>query len=89
MYAFLASLNMYRPSAVAFARALMDLPLVAIQHGIFLIVFYFLAQLQVTAGKFFFFYLTLYVSTLNYCNLLRMFAYFVPSLDDCKLSTPT
>ncbi|KFX86808.1 hypothetical protein V490_08828 [Pseudogymnoascus sp. VKM F-3557] len=78
-----ASLNMYRPSAVAFARVLIDLPLIAFQHIIFIISFYFLVRLQVDAAKFFFFYLTLFLSTVNFSNLLRMFAYFVPSLDDC------
>ncbi|KFZ16937.1 hypothetical protein V501_01998 [Pseudogymnoascus sp. VKM F-4519 (FW-2642)] len=78
-----ASLNMYRPSAVAFARVLIDLPLIAFQHIIFIISFYYFVHLQVDVGKFFFFYLTLFLSTVNFSNLLRMFAYFVPSLDDC------
>lgn len=86
---WLASLNMYRPSAVAFARVLIDLPLIAFQHIIFIISFYFFVHLQVDAGKFFFFYLTLFLSTVNFSNLLRMFAYFVPSLDDCKCSKTT
>lgn len=81
-----ASLNMYRPSAVAFARVLIDLPLIAFQHIIFIISFYYFVHLQVDVGKFFFFYLTLFLSTVNFSNLLRMFAYFVPSLDDCKCS---
>jgi hypothetical protein len=78
---------MYRPSAVAFARVLIDLPLIAFQHIIFIISFYFLVRLQVDAAKFFFFYLTLFLSTVNFSNLLRMFAYFVPSLDDCEYFT--
>jgi hypothetical protein len=48
--------------------------------------FYFLTRLQVDAGKFFFFYLTLLLSTVNFSNLLRMFAYYVDTLDDCKPS---
>ncbi|KAL8736867.1 MAG: hypothetical protein Q9181_002258 [Wetmoreana brouardii] len=66
-----ASLNLCRPSAVALARVLIDLPLIAFQHVVFILPFYFLAKLQVDAGKFFFFYLTLFVSTVSFSNLLR------------------
>lgn len=78
-----AHLHLYRPSAVAIARFLMDLPLIAFQHIICVVPFYFLSRLQVDAGKFFFFYLTLFLSTINFSNLLRMFAYYVQTLDDC------
>ena len=87
-----AALNMYRPSAVTLARFLIDLPLIAFQHVLFILPFYFLSGLQINAGKFFFFYLTMYISTVCFSNLLRMFAYYVPSLDDCKsclLKRPT
>lgn len=83
-----AALHMYRPSAVALARVLIDVPLVVFQHCIFVIVFYFLAGLQVEAGKFFFFFFVLILSTLCFSNLLRMFAYYVPTLDDCKWTSP-
>lgn len=79
-----AALNMYRPSAVTFARFLIDLPLIAFQHVLFILPFYFLSGLQINARKFFLFYLTMYISTVCFSNLLRMFAYYVPSLDDCK-----
>ena len=72
---------------MAFARVLIDLPLIAFQHVLFILPFYFLARLQMDAGKFFFFYLTLFLSTVNFSNLLRAFAYYVSSLDDCKYST--
>lgn len=78
-----ANLNLYRPSAVALARVLIDLPLIAFQHVLCILPFYFLANLQMDAGKFFFFYLTLFISTVNFSNLLRGFAYYVSSLDDC------
>jgi len=67
---------------VAIARFLIDLPLVAFQHVLFLVPFYFLTRLQVDAGGFFFFYLTMYLSTINFSNLLRLFAYYVGTLDD-------
>jgi ATP-binding cassette, subfamily G (WHITE), member 2, SNQ2 len=78
-----ARLHLYRPSAVALARFLIDLPLIAFQHVVFILPFYFLTRLQVDAGKFFFFYLTLFLSTVNFSNLLRMFAYYLETLDDC------
>ncbi|KAF5580877.1 ATP-binding protein multidrug cassette transport [Fusarium subglutinans] len=78
-----ANLHLTRPAAVALARFLIDLPLIAFQHVLFTLVFYFLSRLQVEAGKFFFFYLTLFISTVCFSNLLRMFAYFVGTLDDC------
>lgn len=84
--ASVASLNMYRPSAVAISRVLIDLFLIAFQNIVFVISFYFFVHLQVDTGKFFFFYLTIFLSTVNFSNLLRMFAYFVPSLDDCEFS---
>lgn len=79
-----AALHMYRPSAVALARVIIDVPLIVFQNSIFCIVFYFLAGLQVEAGKFFFFFFVLILSTISFSNLLRMFAYYVPTLDDCK-----
>ncbi|PVH93264.1 hypothetical protein DM02DRAFT_241565 [Periconia macrospinosa] len=78
-----AALHMYRPSAVALARVLIDIPLIMFQVLIFVIVFYFMAGLQIEAGKFFFFWLVTILSTACFSNLLRMFAYFVPTLDDC------
>ncbi|KAI9803139.1 MAG: hypothetical protein M1833_001210 [Piccolia ochrophora] len=78
-----SQLVLYRPSAVALARFLIDIPLIAFQHVLFVLSFYFLTRLQLDASKFFFFYLTLFVSTINFSNLLRMFAYFVTTLDDC------
>lgn len=82
-----ANLHLTRPAAVALARFLIDLPLIAFQHVLFTLVFYFLSRLQVEAGKFFFFYLTLFISTVCFSNLLRMFAYFVGTLDDCEFSS--
>ncbi|KAL4863809.1 hypothetical protein BDV12DRAFT_189408 [Aspergillus spectabilis] len=78
-----AHLHLSRPSAVAVARFIIDLPLIAFQHVIFVITFYFMSRLQIDAGKFFFFYLTLFIDTVCFSNLLRMFAYYVGTLDDC------
>ena len=71
-----SSLNMYRSSAVAVARVLIDVPMIAVQHAWFMIAFFFLAHktVEYTAGDFFFFYFVLCLSTINFANLLRMFA---------------
>lgn len=82
-----ASLNLYRPSAVAIARVLLDLPLIAFQTLVFMVCYYFLVRLRVDGGGFFFMYFTIFLTTNCWSNLLRMFAYYVPSLDDCKLNT--
>jgi energy-coupling factor transporter ATP-binding protein EcfA2 len=84
-----AALHMYRPSAVALARVIIDIPLIIFQVLIFVIVFYFMAGLQIEVGKFFFFWLVLVLSTVCFSNLLRMFAYYVPTLDDCKCCVPS
>lgn len=78
-----SSLNMYHSSAVALARILIDIPMIAVQHAWFMIAFYFLAHNTVpyTAGDFFFFYLVLCLSTINFANLLRMFACIWPRFD--------
>lgn len=71
-----SSVNMYRSSAVAVARILIDIPMIAVQHAWFMIAYYFLAHNTVayTAGDFFYFYFVLCLSTINFANLLRMFA---------------
>lgn len=71
-----SSLGMYRPSAVALARVIIDIPMIALQHGWFMVAYYFLAHntVKYTAGDFFFFYFVLCLSTINFANLLRMFA---------------
>ncbi|KAL2127450.1 hypothetical protein VTI74DRAFT_10703 [Chaetomium olivicolor] len=80
-----SSVNMYRSSAVALARILIDIPMIALQHAFFMIAYYFLAHNTgaYTAGDFFYFYFVLCLSTINFANLLRMFAYYVPNLEDC------
>ncbi|KAG8426770.1 hypothetical protein J3459_007818 [Metarhizium acridum] len=80
-----SSLSMYRASAVAVARIIIDIPMIALQHAWFMVAYYFLAHHTVvyTAGDFFYFYLVLCLSTINFAKLLRMFAYYVPNVEDC------
>jgi ATP-binding cassette subfamily G (WHITE) protein 2 (SNQ2) len=79
---------MFRPSTVALTRFLIDITPIAFQHVLCVLPYYFLSRLQLDAGKLFFFYFTLLLSTINFGNLLRMFAYYMETLDDCK-SAPT
>lgn len=71
-----SSLSMYKASAVAVARVAIDIPMIAVQHAWFMVAYYFLAHntVEYTAGDFFFFYFVLCLSTINFANLLRMFA---------------
>ncbi|KAJ9614719.1 ATP-binding cassette transporter snq2 [Knufia peltigerae] len=72
----------YRPSAVVIARVLLDLPVIAVQAVVFTIILYFMANLDVEAGKFFINLLFVYVSTICITALYRMFASLSPSIDD-------
>jgi ATP-binding cassette subfamily G (WHITE) protein 2 (SNQ2) len=72
----------YRPSAVVIARVLLDIPVLAVQAIVFTILLYFLAELDVQAGKFFINLLFVFVSTLSITALYRMFASLSPTIDD-------
>ncbi|KIW94024.1 uncharacterized protein Z519_05340 [Cladophialophora bantiana CBS 173.52] len=72
----------YRPSAVVIARVVLDLPVLAIQAVVFTIVLYFMANLDVDAGKFFINLLFVYLSTICITALYRMFAALSPTIDD-------
>ncbi|KAJ5764734.1 ABC-2 type transporter-domain-containing protein [Penicillium odoratum] len=72
----------YRPSAVVIARVLLDLLLVLPMTILFGIVVYFLAQLDVEAGKFFIYLLFVYSATICLTALYRMFAALSPTIDD-------
>jgi ATP-binding cassette, subfamily G (WHITE), member 2, SNQ2 len=72
----------YRPSAVVIARVLLDLPVLAVQATTFVLILYFMAGLDVDAGKFFIAVLFTYVTTLCITALYRMFAALSPTVDD-------
>ncbi len=71
----------YRPSAVAVARVVFDLPVVAVQVCIFGLTMYFMTGLDVEAGKFWIYMLFVYVTTLMVTALYRMFASLSPEID--------
>jgi ABC-type multidrug transport system permease subunit len=72
----------YRPSTVVIARVLLGLVLVLPMTILFGIVVYFLAQLDVDAGKFFIYLLFVYTATICLTALYRMFAALSPTIDD-------
>lgn len=72
----------YRPSAVVIARFLLDIPVIAVQAIIFTVIVYFMANLDLAAGKFFTYLLFVYTSTISITSLYRMFASLSPTIDD-------
>ena len=72
----------YRPSAVAIARVVLDLPVLLVQVIIFGIILYFMTNLDVDVSKFFIFELFVYTTTISITALYRMFAALSPTIDD-------
>ncbi|KAJ9610340.1 ATP-binding cassette transporter snq2 [Cladophialophora chaetospira] len=72
----------YRPSAVVIARVMLDLPVLAVQAVVFTVILYFMANLDLDAGKFFINLLFVYLSTICITALYRMFAALSPTIDD-------
>jgi len=65
---------LYRPSAFAIAQICVDIPLVIAQIVLFSVVLYFMAGLQMEAGKFFAFMLILMITALCMTAFFRMWA---------------
>lgn len=72
----------YRPSAVAIARVVLDLPVLLVQVIIFGLIMYFMTNLDVDVSKFFIFALFVYTTTICMTALYRMFAALSPTIDD-------
>ncbi|KAI5806421.1 ABC transporter CDR4 [Peziza echinospora] len=70
-----------RPSAVAVARTVMDLPLVFVQAVIFVVITYFMAGMKDNVGAFFTFFIFIYMVTIELTALYRMFASFSPTYE--------
>lgn len=82
--------GLYRPSAVALARVVLDFPQIFVLQVLFGVPLYFLGSLVREPGKFFIFLLFGYLSTFNLTSLYRMFASFSPSFDEAiRYSTLT
>ena len=88
------SYSMYRPSAIAIANTLADVPFSAVRVLIFNIVVYFMSGLYRSAGAFFTFHLFNYIAYLvmqgffrtfglmcfNFDSAFRLAVFFIPNL---------
>ncbi|KAJ5441500.1 CDR ABC transporter [Penicillium cf. griseofulvum] len=72
----------YRPSAVSIARVVVDFPAIFCMVVPFTIIVYFMCGLDVTASKFFIYFLFVYTNTFCITSLYRMFAALSPTIDD-------
>ncbi|KAL1955741.1 hypothetical protein VTO42DRAFT_8139 [Malbranchea cinnamomea] len=70
-----------RPSAVTLARVLIDLVVVLALTILYCIIAYFMAGLKMEAGPFFVFFLFMYITTVCYTSLFRVFAAISPSFE--------
>lgn len=61
----------YRPTAFCIANAITDIPVVIFQVTCFSLILYFMAALQMNAGKFFTFWIIIIVQTLCFIQLFR------------------
>ncbi|OQE43412.1 hypothetical protein PENCOP_c003G07407 [Penicillium coprophilum] len=72
----------YRPSAVSIARVVVDFPAIFCMVVPFTLIVYFMSGLDVTASKFFIYFLFVYTTTVCITSLYRMFAALSPTIDD-------
>ncbi|EAW08667.1 ABC drug exporter AtrF [Aspergillus clavatus NRRL 1] len=72
----------YRPSAVSIARVVVDFPAIFCMVVPFTIIVYFMSGLDVSASKFFIYFLFVYTTTFSITSLYRMFAALSPTIDD-------
>ncbi|KAI1840569.1 hypothetical protein JX266_013233 [Neoarthrinium moseri] len=72
----------YRPSAVSFARALVDIPLLLPQVVLFGVIVYFMTGLDLVPAKFFTYLLLSYTTTICFTTMYRMMAAISHTMDD-------
>ena len=68
------SFRFVRPSAVSVARMILDIPIVLFQVVVFAIIVYWMAGMKDTGGAFMTFFVLLYILTLEFTALYRLFA---------------
>ncbi|KAJ6111330.1 hypothetical protein N7523_007391 [Penicillium sp. IBT 18751x] len=61
----------YRPTAYCIANAITDVPVVMVQVTCFSLILYFMAALQMDAGRFFTFWIIIIIQTLCFIQLFR------------------
>ncbi|KAK3823213.1 MAG: ABC-2 type transporter-domain-containing protein [Benniella sp.] len=75
---------MYRPSAFAIAQICVDIPLIVMQIILFAVVLYFMAGLQLEAGKWFLFCFILFVTAMCMTAFFRMWAAVSATFDSAS-----
>lgn len=74
----------YRPTAFAIANAITDIPIVIVQVSCFSLILYFMAALQMDAGRFFTFWIIIIVQTLCSAQLFRSVGAICKSFGDAS-----
>ncbi|KAK9463929.1 ABC-2 type transporter-domain-containing protein [Lipomyces oligophaga] len=76
-------LGMFRPSALIFGKTISDLPMIATQVTIYVLLTYFLSNLSREAGKFFLFLFIVFLGTVTMMAMYRCIAVFSGNSDSC------
>ncbi|KAI8462016.1 ABC-2 type transporter-domain-containing protein [Phakopsora pachyrhizi] len=76
------SFGFYSPGALAIARTLSDIPLIAVQVILFATITYLLTGLRREVDRFLIYLLTVYATAINLTAIFRMFAALSPSFDE-------
>lgn len=75
--------GMFRPAALGLAKTISDLPILTIQIALYVIITYFLSNLNRTAGQFFAHLFIVMISTFNLMAFYRCIAAFSDNIDAC------
>ncbi|WWD19932.1 hypothetical protein CI109_104404 [Kwoniella shandongensis] len=76
--------SMYRPSAVALAQTIGDLPIFFVQIVVFTLIIYFMVGLQVSAGHYFAYLLFVYITTITTTAFFRFVGYSFGTFNDAS-----
>ncbi|KAK7205985.1 ABC-2 type transporter-domain-containing protein, partial [Myxozyma melibiosi] len=77
------SFGMFRPAALGLAKTFSDLPILSVQILLYVIITYFLSNLNRTAGQFFTHAFIVMISTFNLMAFYRCIAAFSDNIDGC------
>jgi ABC-type multidrug transport system permease subunit len=73
-----------RPTAYVIGRMLVDIPNTVLQITLFSLIFYFMTNFQVEAGKFFTFWLFTIIAALNFTSYFRMIGSLFKSFNNAS-----
>ena len=78
------AMGMYTPMAYAISCAVVQVPIAAVESLEFSVVMYFMSSLVMSAGRFFFFWLVLFLVDICMASLFRLFAFIVPDMETAQ-----